>query len=284
MKLTMYDRADDFLNVALPVLLRDEEKNNLIVGIATQVSKGRNYGEEPPLFLTVEDSDEIVAAAIRTPPYNMILHCEAGKFGALIVIADHLIAAGHMLPGANGTSDVAEAFAKIWHEQTGQSTAVLMSQRIYSLIEVAWPKNVSGQMRWAREDDIPALVPWFLGFYEEATPDDPPENPEEGIRRLIDKGGLAIWDDPGMVSMVGNARETPNGVTIGYVYTPPEHRGHGYASGCVAALSQEMLAGGKRFCTLYTDLSNPTSNKIYQNIGYRPIVDCAMVSFGESKE
>ena len=64
----------------------------------------------------------------------------------------------------------------------------------------------------------------------------------------------------------------------------PEHRGRGYASGCVAALSQAMLDRGKRFCALYTDLSNPISNKIYQNVGYRPIVDCSMVSFGESKE
>ena len=284
MKLTMYERADEFLNVALPVLLRDEEKNNLIVGIATQVSEGREYGEEPPLFLTVEDDDEIVAAAIRTPPYNMILHCEDDQFGALDVIADHLIDAGHMLPGANGTAKVAAAFAKIWHERTGQSTAVLMSQRIYSLIEVVWPKNVPGQMRWACEEDIPTLVPWFLGFCEEAVPNDPPDNPEKNVRRFIDKGNLAIWEDHGMVSMVGNARETPHGVTIGPVYTPPEHRGRGYASGCVAALSQAMLDRGKRFCVLYTDLSNPTSNKIYQNVGYRPIVDCAMYSFGESTE
>ncbi len=280
MRLTSYEEAEAFLDVALPVLLRDEERNNLIVGIATQVREGRQYGEESPLFLTVDDDGEIVAAAIRTPPYNMILHCEEAHFGALDVIADYLIDAAHMLPGANGTVQVAEAFAKIWHERTGQSTAVLMSQRIYSLIEVVWPESVPGQMRWAREEDLPTLMEWFLGFCEEAVPNDPPENPEKNIRRVIDKGNLAIWENGGMVSMAGNARETPHGATIGPVYTPPEHRGHGYASACVAAVSQALLDRGKRFCALYTDLSNPTSNKIYQNVGYRPIVDCAMYTFG----
>jgi len=283
MRLTSYEEAEAFLDAALPVLLRDEEKNNLIVGIATQVREGRQYGEELPLFLTVSDDNAIVAAAIRTPPYNMILHCEVGQFEALDVIADHIIDTKHRLPGANGTAEVAESFSEIWHERTGQSIAILMSQRIYSLTEVIWPESVAGKMRWAREEDIPTLLKWFLGFCEEAVPDDPPENPEKNIRRRIDKGNLAIWEDHGMVSMVGNARETPHGATIGPVYTPPEHRGNGYASACVAALSQAMLDRGKRFCTLYTDLSNPTSNKIYQNVGFRPIVDCAMYTFGESK-
>lgn len=283
MRLTPYEEAETFLDAALPVLLRDEERNNLIVSVATQVREGRQYGEDHPLFLTVDVADEIVAAAIRTPPYNMILHCEEAHFDALNVIADHLIDTKHRLPGANGTVEVAESFSKIWHERTGQSTAILMSQRTYSLTEVIWPENVTGQMRWAREEDIPTLLKWFLGFCEEAVPDDPPENPEKNVRRFIDNSNLAIWEDRGMVSMVGNARETPHGATIGPVYTPPEHRGNGYASACVAAMSQALLDRGRRFCALYTDLSNPTSNKIYQNVGYRPIVDCAMYTFGESK-
>ena len=67
--------------------------------------------------------------------------------------------------------------------------------------------------------------------------------------------------------------ETPRGVRVNMVYTPPELRRRGYASACVAALSQRMLDSGKKFCFLYTDLSNPTSNKIYQEIGYRPVFD-----------
>jgi len=282
MRLTSYQEAEAFLDATLPVLLRDEEKNNLIVSVATQVREGRQYGEEPPLFLTVDVADEIVAAAIRTPPYNMILHCEDDWLDALDVIAEHLIKSGHQLPGANGTVKVASTFAEKWSQRTGETTFVRMEQRVYTLTEVIPPTNVSGYMRWAREEDVPTLVKWFLGFNEEAVPHDPPKNPEEHVRQFMKTGKLAVWDDSNMVSMTGSARGTPNGATVSTVYTPPEHRGKGYASGCVAALSQSLLDDGNRFCTLYTDLSNPTSNKIYQNVGFRPIVDCAMHTFGES--
>lgn len=284
MRLTTYELADEFLNVALQPLLREEEKNNLILGISMRVRDGRKYGEEAPLFLTVHDGDDLIALAIRTPPYNMILHCEDDRIDALNVIAKHLIEIGHQLPGANGTVDIVSAFAETWCQQTGQSATVQMSQRIYAVTKTVLPTNVPGHMRWAQEEDIPTLVRWFLGFCEEAVPHPPSASPEESIRRFMETGKLAVWDDDGIVSMTGSSRGTPNGATISAVYTPPEHRGCGYASGCVAALSQWLLADGNRFCALYTDLSNPTSNKIYQNVGYRAVVDCAMILFGESKE
>jgi len=281
LKLTTYSSADGFLDVALQPLLQEEEKNNLILGISMRVRAGRKYGEEAPLFLTVYDQGDLVVAAVRTPPHNMILHCENDRLDALDVIAEHLIEIEHQLPGVNGTVDVAAAFAEIWSQRTGESAFVRMEQRIYALTEVLPPTNVSGHLRWAEEEDIPTLVKWFLGFCEEAELDDPPTKPEESIRRFMKTGKLAVWDEGGMVSMTGSSRGTPNGATVSVVYTPPKFRGNGYASGCVAALSQSLLDDGNRFCALYTDLSNPTSNKIYQNVGYRPVVDCAMVQFGE---
>ncbi len=118
MKLTPYASADSFLGVALQPLLLDEEKNNLILGISMRVADGRKYGEEAPLFLAVHDGDELIAAAIRTPPYNMILHCEDDQLDALDVIASHLVEIGNPLPGVNGTAEIASAFAAKWCEQT----------------------------------------------------------------------------------------------------------------------------------------------------------------------
>ena len=69
------------------------------------------------------------------------------------------------------------------------------------------------------------------------------------------------------------ATPTPTGTRVGPVYTPPERRGHGYATSLVAELTAERLAAGHAFCFLFTDLSNPTSNAIYARIGYEPIAD-----------
>jgi uncharacterized protein len=63
------------------------------------------------------------------------------------------------------------------------------------------------------------------------------------------------------------------------VYTPPEHRRKGYASACVATLSQTLLNQGYKYCFLFTDLANPTSNHIYEAIGYQSVGDLSDYSF-----
>jgi predicted GNAT family acetyltransferase len=60
-------------------------------------------------------------------------------------------------------------------------------------------------------------------------------------------------------------------VRVSGVYTPVEERGHGYASANVAAISARALDAGALACMLFADKANPTSNKIYQAIGYRPV-------------
>jgi predicted GNAT family acetyltransferase len=130
-------------------------------------------------------------------------------------------------------------------------------------------------MRAARTAEVDLLTGWFLAFVEEAQPhlDRSPENARRNAEGWVERGGLRVWVDDGAVAMAGASGPTPNGIRIGAVYTPPDKRRRGYASALVAALSQEQLDSGKKFCFLYTDLANPTSNKIYQEIGYAPVSD-----------
>ena len=95
-----------------------------------------------------------------------------------------------------------------------------------------------------------------------------------------DDGGFLLWEDGGeIVSVSGWGGPTPNGIRVGPVYTPPEARGRGYATALVAELSQTLLDGGRTFVFLYTDLANPTSNAIYERIGYVRVAESAMVEF-----
>ena len=97
--------------------------------------------------------------------------------------------------------------------------------------------------------------------------------------RIADRD-LFIWDDGGPVSTVTKTRHSTHGIVVSLVYTPPAHRNRGYASAAVAALSQQLLDAGWEFCALFTDLANPTSNSIYQRIGYRPVADFDEYIFG----
>ena len=279
MNLTSHSNASEFLAVAEASLMRDEAKNNLILGVAGRVREGGRYGDDPPSFLTVDVDGAPIAVAIRTPPYPLIFHCEQNRSEVLEVLIDHLLAADPQLPGVNGEARAAAAFAKLWTKRSKARAQLGMQMRIYCLREVVRPAGVPGRMRFAEKEDIDLLTGWMLGFHAEAVPGDPPTDPRKAVLRFMESGTLAVWDDSGPVSMAGSSRGSTNGATVSAVYTPPEHRGRGYASACVAALSQVLLDRGSAFCTLYADLSNPTSNTIYQRVGFRPVADAATYVF-----
>ncbi|WP_160297269.1 GNAT family N-acetyltransferase [Paenibacillus sp. IHBB 10380] len=99
-------------------------------------------------------------------------------------------------------------------------------------------------------------------------------------KNATDKSAIYLWIDDGEpVSMAQQTRPTLHGAVVNLVYTPPEHRNKGYASSCVATLTRNMLRGPYQFTSLYTDLSNPVSNRIYMNIGYEPKADSVVLEF-----
>jgi predicted GNAT family acetyltransferase len=115
---------------------------------------------------------------------------------------------------------------------------------------------------------------WWAAFGAEALPDDHQDAARPIDARLNRPGLLWLWEVDG--EPVSTAYLSPLAAQVSRVsgvYTPPDLRGRGYASACVATMSQRALDGGAVACMLYTDLANPTSNKIYQAIGYRPVAD-----------
>ncbi|MBI3751363.1 MAG: GNAT family N-acetyltransferase [Chloroflexi bacterium] len=171
----------------------------------------------------------------------------------------------------------AEAFARRWAAmRTGRSVERGLQERIYRLTRVipAWP--AAGRARTAQAGDRLTVANWLRAFAREAlgeAMDDAPVLADRWAARL---GGRAMWlweVDGQVVSMAGVSGPTPHGIRVGPVYTPPEHRRRGYAGALVAAASQAQLDGGRRFVFLFTDLANPTSNHVYQAIGYEPVAD-----------
>ena len=98
---------------------------------------------------------------------------------------------------------------------------------------------------------------------------------------FIDKKDLHIGRQQGsrFHGRIYNTRQMQTAIGIAYVYTPPYYRRKGYATSFMAQLSQMALDQGFKRCVLYTDLLNPTSNSIYQKIGYEPICDSLMLKF-----
>jgi predicted GNAT family acetyltransferase len=146
---------------------------------------------------------------------------------------------------------------------------------LFQATEVIDPLAAPGELVPATQEHFDAVTEWHAAFGRAVG--EPTDDAAAGARRLIGGGTAYLWRDGGGVrSIAAVAGPTPNGIRVNHVYTPPEFRGRGYASNLVAAVTRRMLGSGRKFCTLFTDLANPTSNKIYRAIGYRPVCDCAL--------
>ncbi|MGI8912423.1 MAG: GNAT family N-acetyltransferase [Chloroflexota bacterium] len=288
MKLRRYQRIEDFYRRAERFLLLNEAEHSLILGLCTSARGQPAKFEQQPYLAAVEQDGAVVAAALMTPPLNLIIsHLTTAQ--ALPLIAQDVHRRHPTLPGVLAPSAAAEQFGRCWQALSGQPYHLRTAERIYQLDAVTPAPGVPGALRRAGDADRDLLVAWAVAFYAETDHQSDPQRALTLAERNVaarlhaDAGGYYLWIDGGPVSLAGCTGPTPHGIRIGPVYTPPERRGHGYASAAVAALSQSLLDRGYRHCFLYTDLSNPTSNKIYQAIGYRPVCDVDEYVFGAAE-
>jgi uncharacterized protein len=284
-------RAHDpaiFLQRAEAYLLEREAEHNVILGIATNLIRQPDPQRSQPYFAIIEDSGSTISTAMWTPPHNLALSHTTSPDALPVLVNDlyqYQLASGETLPGVEGAPDTSRAFADLWQSQTGRSFHVELSMRAYQLVAVTPPANVAGMMRRAIPEDRGIIGKWVTAFHDEALPD----APSVDVERLMNLyfapeveafRGYFIWEDKGRpVSLTAYTGPTPHGMRINSVYTPPEYCKRGYASGLVAGVSQYLLDSGRRFCFLFTDLKNPTSNKIYQDIGYRAVCDVERYAF-----
>jgi hypothetical protein len=271
-----------FLAAAGPFLLADEARHNLILGIAGTLRDQPGYYPEFHLWIAEDDGGRVVGAALQTPPFFLVL-AQPADDAAATALAAAIANEGLELPGLVAAFPEADAFAEGWEARRDVRRKLRRRQRIYRLTEVRPPHRVAGSPRVATAEDRQLLVTWIDEFAQEILPDAP--SPARDAERVVDgrlatdDGGFLLWEDGEPVSLAGWGSPTPNGIRIGPVYTPPDRRSHGYGSAVTAAVSADRLAAGRRFCFLYTDLANPTSNKIYVDIGYEPVCDAVDYAF-----
>jgi len=281
MQLTRFENPEAYYQRVEPFLLAHEAEHSLIFGLCSTLVKQPGYYQNPYLAL-VEEEGAILAAILMTPPHNLILslthHPEVFPIVAADVYRDF-----KKLPGVSSTPELCRAFADEWRKLSGQSYQLSIAERIYRLDKVNPVTGVPGQFRRAVEADRALLLQWLVAFEEDAFGSVMTDEAgrEKTINAMLTSPirGAYFWEDGEPVSFSGYGNPTLHGVRIGPVYTPRELRGRGYASACVAALSQHLLDGGRKFVTLFTDLANPTSNHIYQAVGYNPVGDFDVLKF-----
>lgn len=270
--------VDAFLTAAGGFLVAREAEHNLIFGIASTLRETPEMYTGAPYLASVEDGGNVIAAAIQTPPFRLVLS-EIDDPAAIVALAADTV--DRHLPGVAGPVGTVEAFVEARVAAGGPVGRHTESDRTFRLTAVRPPRPVRGTRRVVGPGDRELVHAWLEGFMADAFGRaDPAEVDSMTERWIVGLGRtLHLWEDGEPVSMCGIGGRTPNGIRIGPVYTPPGSRGRGYASALVAAVSQEALDSGRRFCFLFTDAANPTSNHIYQEIGYEHIRDVDLWEF-----
>jgi uncharacterized protein len=285
MELVRYSSISAFYHEAESFLLEQEERAGILVGNCLRY-KDKEWVGEQPFVATVKADGKIMLAAMLIPPYALLLleKEEAGGIAAVPFLIDYLKNNHYAVQKILSPRGVGKAFAEHWTAANSLEVKVLMNLRLYVLKAVRQPAARSGKLRLAAEEDMAFLPQWILGMTEETNQLMGGKEAEEYARTRIENECIYIWEEEGRaVSMAAKTRPNIKGVSVNLVYTPKELRGKGYASACVAAVSERLLQEGFEFCTLYTDLANPTSNKIYQNIGYSPVCDYIEMKFREKR-
>jgi hypothetical protein len=276
--------------------------NVLATNLAVALSQGPPPGS---LWIVVRADDRdtgsddagVVLAGMTTPPYPLWLTPVPAADGArsdrgrtrlaekaVAALARRLVAdpagPGPALRGVNGAVGSARPFAEAWLRVTGRRSVVRMAQRMYQLTELVEPGGVPGAARTATGHDRDLCVDWMHAFHDEAVP----HNPAGDLRRIVERrirgGGLTLWEDGGRPAAMAGTSTMIGGVArIGPVYTPLARRRQGYGAAVTAAATRAGFAAGADRCMLFTDLANPTSNAVYQRLGYRPVGDAVSYAF-----
>ena len=264
MKVAEHSSAQAFLDATLEYRGAEPILTNLLGSIAEGVISGRRYDSES--WFTIHDAHGVAGAALRTAPYNLAVG--PMPVTAAHALGDHLRGRRQPLPGINGPVDVVHAVA----ERLGHPVVVRMRDVLRVLGTLVEPPAPDGAHRRATADDLPLVRHWQELFLVEVGL--PVHMPDVGTLRLwLER--LWLWevaDEP--VAMAGHAPvvATPGGLVgrIGPVYTVPEARGRGIGAAITAVVSRSLLGEGATVM-LYADADNPTSNGVYERLGFRAV-------------
>lgn len=239
------------------------------------------YGARNPLYGVLGDeTGGVRAALLHTPPHPVNL-TPLGP-GEAEELAAYLLARGHAVPGVSAERETAAAFAAAWQRTAGGHPTDAQRQRLYRLGELTAPEPVPpGRARVAGPPDGELVRRWYEEFTAAVGRPASAAFAADWADSRIAHGGVTVWETPDgtPVALAAVTPKIAGQIRVTTVYTPAHLRGRGYAGAATATVSRAARQAGAREVLLFTDLANPTSNGLYQRIGYRPVADFAVYAF-----
>jgi ribosomal protein S18 acetylase RimI-like enzyme len=288
MKVELIDSVDGFIANSTAFRAADPLRTNVIGSVSLAVAAGDRTYDDYRWWIVRDDDGDVVGIAMRTDPFNMFISSMPRE--AMRDLGRNVGRFDDALPGLTAPKDLLDSFIEGYVDSKSPGSARLLVEErrdlLYELQELVEP-DVEGFGRPARSEEIETLLIMLTDFYREvAISPLPPRDARENIKKSVAAGSLFCWEVADTVAAI--AGHAPIVTTesivlgrVGPVYTPPALRRRGYASAVTAHVTRHLLEKGARVM-LFTDAANPTSNAIYQEIGYRLVDELVEMRFTES--
>jgi uncharacterized protein len=276
LKIHQFKDIHTYKNIVIPYLEQDEIINNLALGLLLAIKD-----EQPIAMATVTKEDHLVLVILQTSPKQIILskseNVTDDEIHQLAKLLDNQLVD---IPGFVGEKDLTNKLAREMTILRKKVPFIQMNQRLYRLDQIEKSPGNNGRLIKLEMENLSLVKDWVYQFCIEIDEKMSKKEAEVKAKDIISRGRVYGWEVDGeFVSMANASRPTKTNITVNFVYTPFTERKKGHASSCVSALTELMLKSGFKTTSLYTDLDNPTSNKIYMEIGYKPIIDSIVIHF-----
>lgn len=272
--------VEEYAGAAGPLLAAEPARHTISLTVIENARAGTGVAGEAELFgWWSEPGGTVTGAVSHTPPFGLLLGVVPDE--AVCLLVEDLRARDRRLPGVNGPAALALQYAAVWTRQTGQRAVLDDAMRLYRLDQLLPPDPPpAGRPRFVSSRDAELATRWLAEFSLE-TGATIGSDLAQTVADRLDYSGLLLWEDEDgtPVSLAGRTRTAAGVARVAPVYTPPKRRGRGYAAGVTAAVTRDALDRGAQEVVLFTQLDNPTSNALYQRLGYRPVTDRVVLGF-----
>jgi GNAT superfamily N-acetyltransferase len=276
---TLTRSLDAFAGAVVELLRSDPVRHTVpLTLLATLRASGPSaFGDDPPRYgWHTQDGGIVDGAFLQTPPFPVLV--AALPSGSATDLIRLLSEDGGLPATVNVPGSDEAAFSAAWAAATGGGSSVQLRQRLFRLGQLAAPVPAPpGAARLAGPGDRELLIDWSVAFAQETN--GVARDESRAVDDRLRHGGFTMWESGGRpVAMAGRTRDVAGVVRVAPVYTAPEHRQRGYGGAVTTAVTQAALDAGAAAVVLFTDLANPTSNALYQRLGYRAVEDRVLLN------
>lgn len=278
------DDPEHYADRVTGLLAQRPAANTIALTVLDLLRAGQRLGPGELVLAWYERDGEVVGAVSITPPYGILLTVVPG--GSEVELVDGLRERRTAVPDVSGTIADVERFVRCWSAGRRVDTELIVRQRLYQLDRLVPPEpSPSGSARPATAEDQDLVLQWLGDFQQEAERTAVKPDRAQYVRR-IQLGLIWLWLDEreAPVSLAGRNVTIAGMSRVGPVFTPPRFRRTGYGAAVTAACTQDAVDRGAEVVVLFTDLSNPTSNGVYQRLGYQPVEDRLILRFAPSSD